>query len=1007
MIGQTVSRYLILDVIGEGGMGTVYRAEDTLLKRRVAIKFLSADARKQHYRARFLREVIATAALTHPNIATVYDFGTTPEGGPFIVMELVEGQSLSELMQQGITISQALEIVEGIGKALAEAHAHSIVHRDIKPSNIAINKRGEVKVLDFGLAKRVTDNSENGSDSEVDDQALLATQTRENTTIGTPMYMSPEQTLGSRVDTRSDLFSLGSVLYECISGTPAFHGRTALAVGNKIVHDDPPAPSTINPQVSRRLDQITLKALAKKPEDRYQSADEMLADLTPLRESFRSTQPVPIRPINPKPTDPGSTLLSVISKGIRRPPILAASFVACLAIAFTAVWAGSSFLRRPQARSGQCLEAERKYRDGTNALRDGTYDRASKAFTQAIDLCDDYPLAHARLAETLTELEYTDKAQKELLRISQTEPAAPAIESLALQAIRTSLAGDTRNAIPIYEKIVQETQDGAERASAYVDLGRAYERDGYPAKAEASYGEALKIDPQQTAASMRLGVIYSRRQGAQNNEKALAYFAKAESTYRSTNDAEGLAEVFYQRGIQQTTQRDFVAARAELERANSNAQAIDNKYLQVKSRMQLSNVFCIQGDAASAEKYALDAVEFAKANNIEVLTANGLVTLGNSFLARGDLEQSQKYLQRALEVAEYYQVRRSKARALLALASVESQRHSRPENVRNYVERALPIIKEDGYRKWEMQAQELLGHANEQAGDYNAARTAFERLAELAAEYDDNDQASRAQEGLGISSMAQENYADALVRFDRNLESARAVGLKPRIIHALFNRGKVLWRLGRYEEAEQMFTEARQKLKEVEEPDAELIAEMQLDHAQMALSRKLFEVAKSEARATYKNAGANFAAIAAEAQSTLCLAQAFSGEAAASVRECNSSHEAAQKLATTRLISGSLLALAWAKLSAHDPAGALSAAIEARDKFKQTGQQNSEWSALVVATLAEKELGDNSSATTYAASAATTLSGIEQRLGGDAYKLFLARPDIQHLHSQLSTLGSH
>jgi tetratricopeptide (TPR) repeat protein len=315
----------------------------------------------------------------------------------------------------------------------------------------------------------------------------------------------------------------------------------------------------------------------------------------------------------------------------------------------------------------------------------------------------------------------------------------------------------------------------------------------------------------------------------------------------------------------------------------------------------------------------------------------------------------------------------------------------------------LPLIKEDGYRKWEMQAQELLSHASAQAGDYNAARAAFERLAELADEYDDKDQASRAQVGIGISLMAQENYAEALARFDRNLESANKVGLKPGIIHGFFNRGKALWRLGRYDEAEQMFAQARQSLEDIEKPDAELLAAMRLDNAQMALSRRQLDVAKSEARAALRMSATEFAAIAVEAQSTLCLAQALSREAAASVRECTSSLNAARKLGSIPLISGTLLALASAKLYAHDAAGALSAASEARDIFKRTGQLDSEWRALVVAALAEKELGDSSSATTYAASANTTFAVMEQRLRSYAYKLYLTRDDVQYFQSQLAT----
>src|SRR5438105_15110674 len=187
-------------------MGVVYVAQDTLLGRRVAIKTLPADRNSQdsHFRIRFLREARAVSALSHPHIATIHDYGET-EGQPYIVMELVKGETLGDLMQKdALTIPRAIEIISQVTEALAEAHAHGIVHRDIKPSNVAINERGNVKVLDFGLAKQIDVGSINPSSAER--QTLLNTQTKEGVIVGTPMYLSPEQAMGIEVDARSHLF---------------------------------------------------------------------------------------------------------------------------------------------------------------------------------------------------------------------------------------------------------------------------------------------------------------------------------------------------------------------------------------------------------------------------------------------------------------------------------------------------------------------------------------------------------------------------------------------------------------------------------------------------------------------------------------------------------------------------------------------------------------------------------------------------------------------------------
>src|SRR5258706_8234081 len=286
MIGRTLSHYRILEKLGEGGMGVVYIAEDTLLGRRVAIKTLTArrGSESEHFRNRFLREARAGSALSHPHIATIHDYGETDDGQPYIVMELVKGQTLGDLiLLEKLTIPRAIEIIKQVAEALAEAHRNGIVHRDIKPSNIAINERGNVKVLDFGLAKQI-----DIGPSDPDAHTRLDTQTREGVILGTPMYLSPEQALGVEVDARSDLFSLGSVLYECIAGRPAFSGKSAVEICAKVIQHDPPPPSKFNSSVSADLDRIALKALAKESDARYQTATEMIAALESTQANVRT-----------------------------------------------------------------------------------------------------------------------------------------------------------------------------------------------------------------------------------------------------------------------------------------------------------------------------------------------------------------------------------------------------------------------------------------------------------------------------------------------------------------------------------------------------------------------------------------------------------------------------------------------------------------------------------------------------------------------------------------------
>lgn len=280
MIGRTVSHYHILSELGAGAMGIVYLAEDTRLKRHVAIKMLTTEylERANQNHSRLLREALAISQINHPNIATIYDLGETADGQPFIAMEYIEGETLADILKhKRLSVSRSVEIIAAVASALSEAHSKGIIHRDIKPSNIIINKRGDVKVLDFGLAKQIE--GFKGIKAPDSVQGYGETQTREGIVVGTPLYLSPEQALGGPIDQRSDIFSLGSVFYECLTGQPPFQAPSMIEICAKILRDEPPPPSQLNTAVKSVIDRIVLKALAKDSSQRYQTAKEFGKDL--------------------------------------------------------------------------------------------------------------------------------------------------------------------------------------------------------------------------------------------------------------------------------------------------------------------------------------------------------------------------------------------------------------------------------------------------------------------------------------------------------------------------------------------------------------------------------------------------------------------------------------------------------------------------------------------------------------------------------------------------------
>ena len=282
MISQ-LGRYEILGELGQGAMGVVYKAKDPLIDRVVAIKTINlglALDEKEEYEGRFYQEAKAAGRLNHPNIVTIYDVGKSADVA-YIAMEFLQGRELRDIMNDGglLPVDQVLDIVAQVALGLAYAHEHEIVHRDVKPSNIMVVRDGHVKITDFGIAR----------------MASSAVRTQTGMVLGSPKYMSPEQVMGKNIDQRSDIFSLGVMLYEMLTGQAPFNGDNVNAIMYQTLNAAPPLPNSLNSTVPEMLNFIVAKALAKSVDDRYQNAKDFAVDLRACRDTLpRSGQPLDV-----------------------------------------------------------------------------------------------------------------------------------------------------------------------------------------------------------------------------------------------------------------------------------------------------------------------------------------------------------------------------------------------------------------------------------------------------------------------------------------------------------------------------------------------------------------------------------------------------------------------------------------------------------------------------------------------------------------------------------------
>ena len=622
------------------------------------------------------------------------------------------------------------------------------------------------------------------------------------------------------------------------------------------------------------------------------------------------------------------------------------------------------------------------YDQGTDSLRDGAYYQASKALTQATQIDDNYALAHARLAQAWTELDYRDRAKDEMLAVTSLTDKYPVSphDALYLEAIRATVRRKFDDAVNAYTEISQFSPN---ESRVYVDLGYAFENKGDTDKALENYLKAIQLNDRQYAtAYLRAAVVYNRKGDVENATKM---FNEAEALYKAASNSEGLNELNRQRGILYRSQGEHEKAKSLFQSSLDAARAMGNEPQQITALIDLSYLASNRGLVSEAENWAQQAVKIAQQKQLENLAAGSLLELGNAFSAKGDYAKAEQYFNQALQIASTNKGRLREARAQTNLGGLYIRTLRIDEGLR-LAEEALAFFQQENYPRDAVTCLSHIGRGRRRKGDYAAAQQAFNEKLESAKQIKNQQAIADSYVDLGSLLLDQERLPESLEQYDRAIQLYGSTN-SFLVAFCNANRAQIFVRLGRYEDAKQVLDE----LFKSKDTLQALVPELHLIQAQINLSQGDLHQASSSANEAMKTSSPN-PDTTIQAQYFLALAKAGSGDAQ---KLCSQSIEAASTAGDFGLQSRVLLACAEVAWRAKDTKTALTLATQAQERFARGSQLESEWRAWAIASRASRDLGDNNTAQEQWKNAESTRSRLEQRWGTAVFKQYAARPDIQ------------
>jgi tetratricopeptide (TPR) repeat protein len=947
-------RYRIVKIIGRGGMGEVYEAEDQLLHENIALKTVRFDRDGEDLLKRFEKEIQLARKVTHPNVCRVFEVGLhkAPNAGPalFFTMELLSGETLFERIRRAgrLTKEEAFPIIIQMAGGLAAAHASGIVHTDFKSGNVILVSAAtgtRAVITDFGLAR--------------EDRTRIPEETRTLTgahpVAGTIAYMSPEQLAGKTLTSVSDIYSFGIVLFEMACGQLPFDGRDVIHSAMQRASHHGLSVRTLAPDIDRRWEAAIVRCLKEDPKQRFRSAAD-------LADYFRAT-----------------TWRTPARYWTRR-EWARASIVTGLPIAAAAgTW---RWVTRPFQPNAAALEW---YRKGVAALHSMSYEGARKAFAQAIESEPGFALAHASLARTLDEMDYSEFAKESMLRaVTLAESGHLGAEDRKrLEALHYMVSREYDRAAPLFAQLERSAGEG-ERAAAVVESGWVAQLREDTESATAAYQRAIRLDGSYAAARIRLGYILGRRGG--KDDLALAAFSEAERLYSDASNFEGVTESLIQRVILLNRRSRSAEAMPIIERALSIAGAVGNRYQEIQLLGWKGVAARNLGDfdrAASLAQQSIDAAITAKIGNLATV---GLIDLGSSYLFRGDYTSAEaKYLQ-ALDLARSSKVRRLEMRALTNLGSLCEQSR-RPSEARGFIQQVIEFYRQAGYRRELIQATGILGGALRQLGEYEAGAKVLREAAASAVTLQDHQLESRIRERLGDNLLDQGEWPQAVQEYER----AKALRTGIQAGYARVYCAQVYWRLGRAADAGRCLAEAEQLLTKT--PNQRLLAEVKTTRAEMAYVAGRIADAAFAANQTEAGSGSN-----SEIDPVIKLMQALllirTGKGAEGAAQAASLVSDLEKAAMAGFAARAELSVAEAWLAVGKRQDALSLARNALAFFEPHGVWESTLRAHAVSARAGEDAAERER---HMAAARSALDHLRTAWGDESLALYRRRPDIQKL----------